>query len=115
MASNSFSFGGLSSQGLSSSPYRIVSLSAFESQNFGTGFVEAILGPSATWLSNFTNSMRKFLQGKPKALARTIVLATPILNQLAGEKKEELIESIEESIEDRSESFGDVYEEMFED
>jgi len=73
---------------------------AFESQKFGTGFVEAVLGPTVTWGNDLIRSMSRFLQGKPKSLARTIVLATPILNQLAGEKKEELIESIEESIED---------------
>jgi len=89
--------------------------SAFESQNFGTGFVEAVLGPTVTWTNDLIRSVSRFLQGKPKSLARTIVLATPILNQLGGEKKEELIETVEEAIEDRSESLGDTFEEMLED
>ena len=89
--------------------------SAFESQNFGTGFVEAVLGPTVTWTNDLIRSVYRFLQGKTKSLARTIVLSIPILNQLAGEKKEEAIETVEEFIEDRSESLGDTFEEMLED
>ena len=77
--------------------------------------MEAVLGPTVTWTNDVIRSMSRFLQGKPKSLARTLVLATPILNQLGGEKKEEAIETVEEFIEDRSESLGDTFEEMLED
>ena len=72
------------------------------------GLAEALLGPTVTWGTSSIKSMLKFLQGKPKSLARTIVLSIPILNQLNKETKEEYMEAVEESIEDVSEELGDT-------
>ena len=81
---------------------------ALRSTEYGVGLVEAVLGPTGTWGTSNIKSMLKLLQGKPKSLARTIVLSIPILNQLNKETKKEYMESVEESIEDVSEELGDT-------
>jgi hypothetical protein len=81
---------------------------ALRSTEYGVGLVEALLGPTVTWGTSIAKSMLKFLQGKPKSLARTLVLSVPILNQLKKETKEEYMESVEESIEDVSQELGDT-------
>ena len=81
---------------------------ALRSTEYGVGLVEALLGPTVTWGTSIIKSMLKFLQGKPKSLARTIILSIPILNQLKKETKEEYMEAVEESIEDVSEELGDT-------
>lgn len=87
---------------------------AFEAQNFGTGFIEALMGPTVNFTSRFMKSLYRYLQGKPKSLANTIVKAIPILNQVTGDTKQDLTDSLQDSLQDSSDSISDFSEDLIE-
>jgi len=87
---------------------------AFEAQNFGTGFIESLMGPSVNWVSGLTKSLFQYLQGRPKSLAKTITKSIPILNQVAGDTKQDMIDTLEDTLEDSSDSISDFKEDLVE-